>query len=161
MTNDGSYVPNPEGKGFVKSGEEKLQQRADKEKRLGIIEKIINEEGFKNIQTLVKKLEEDYDISVTRQCVYKDLDDINKRGKHYKRTALSILASYRAKMNRINELISAEDDPKELRMLYKLWSQLAKDYANVASKLGAHLDGKYQSVEKNTEPVKISFEDEE
>ena len=160
MTNDGSYIPNPEGKGFVSSAEEKLQQKADKIKRLGIIEKIINEDGFKSIQELGRKLDEDYNISVSRQCLYNDLDELNKQGKHYKRTALSILASYRAKLNKINDLISKEDDPKELRDLYKLWSQMAKDYANVASKLGAHLDGKYQSVEKNNEPIQISFEDE-
>jgi hypothetical protein len=160
MTNDGSYIPNPEGKGFVSSAEEKLQQKADKIKRLGIIEKIINEDGFKSIQELGRKLDEDYNISVSRQCLYKDLDELNRQGKHYKRTALSILASYRAKLNKINDLISKEDDPRELRSLYKLWSQMAKDYANVASKLGAHLDGKYQSVEKNNEPIQISFEDE-
>jgi len=160
MPNDGTYIPNPEGKGFVNTAEEKMEQKAQRKKRLGIIEKIINEEGFKNIQSLHRTLKEDYNISVTRQCVYKDLDELNKQGKHYKRTALSIMASYRAKLNKINKMIEKEDKPSELRLLYKLWTTFAKDYATVASKLGAHLDGKYNIDKNKNEPISISFEDE-
>lgn len=160
MTNDGTYIPNPEGKGFVKTPEGKMKQKAERQRRLGIIEKIINEEGFKSIYKLRDKLKDEYDIDVTRTCLYKDLDEINKRGKHYHRTALSILASYRAKLNQINKMIKKEKDPKEIRLLYKLWSKFAKDYATVASKLGANLEGKYKTDVEKEEPISISFEDD-
>lgn len=154
------YIPNPEGKGFVKTGEEKEQQKIEKQRRLGIIEKIITEEGFKNIPHLNRKLEENYDIDVTRQCTQRDIDEINRRGKHYKRTATSILASYRAKMQKIDRMIKKEDNAKEMRLLYKLWSKFAKDYATVSARLGATAEGRFNTDENDDEPISISFEDD-
>lgn len=129
---------------------------ADADRRREIIKRIIAERGWKNMSELHKILLEEYEIDVSRQTVYKDLDHISKEEDTSGREKVNLLSSYRRKMNEIDRTLKNCESPKEKIMWYKLWTQYSKDYSAILARMDAANNISGKPVEKET--VNIRFD---
>ncbi len=99
---------------------------------------------------------EEYEIDVSRQTVYRDLDVIAQEDDTAGREKVNLLASYQMKLKDIEKTLKSCTDPVEEIKWYKLWTQYAKDYSAVLAKMAAANNISGKPIEKET--VNIRFD---
>ena len=161
MTKPGE-IRNPTGAGLAFSAEDKKRASLGKERRLGLIEHVTNERGWKSARELSIILNEDYGIEMTRQGVAKDLNVLSKRSKYHKRTLLTIIGKYQKKLHEIDGMITKTKSKPEKIKLYNLWTRFAKDLSYVSLQVSANVDASENASKMDgIGDVSISFDDGE
>ena len=145
-----------------KVGYNKPQDTADR--RL-LIKKLRDNDGFKGVVDLRRILDEKYNIQVSRNCLYRDLESLpDYDAGDIKAFNARVLAEFKKKLNRIAAIAQSarETGNTKLEMsAIKQWEMMSKSYLSIVNQINARDMSKYEKVEqvdKKKEPTVIRFE---
>lgn len=158
-------IPNPKGKGFPRTPEEKQGMQEKLVERRAIIKNIIEARGWQSMRELHRVLTTEYTyadgspITISRQTLYNDLDVIGNEMDIAGRESSNLVAAYTRELRELGELLKTCKTVKEQIAVRSLRSRIRKDFSVVLGRLGAKASADAKGGEKQEQEYTIAFED--